>query len=265
MILGIDLGASSADFVLCRGVRIVRKKSFPPVSLEELPKKLTKLGFPINWVHLIAITGGKSAKASESYHHIQVVKVNEIQAIGAGGLRVSGKKKALVVSLGTGTCIVDASHGEYQHCAGTGVSGGTLVGLSKKMLGVSDWRQLSRIAKKGSLKKVDLQVKDIIGSGIGKLPGNATASNFAKLGPAARKDIALGIINLVAEANAVAITLAAEKAGCKVIVLTGKLLSVPAFRARLLAGLKTLGVKAIVPRNSGIATAVGACAIAQNF
>jgi len=265
MILGIDLGASSADFVLFRGREIVKKKSLPPVSLEELPKRLTELGFPINRAHLIAITGGKSPRAKKSYYGIPVRKVGEISAIGEGGLFVSGKKKALVVSLGTGTCIVEAAKGKSMHCAGTGVSGGTLIGLSKRMLGVSDWKKLARLAKKGSLKKVDLLVKDITGEGIGKLPGSATASNFAKQGKAARKDIALGIINLVAEVNAVAIALASEKSGNRAIVLTGKLLSIPIFRRRLLAGLKTLGAKAIVPHNYGIAAALGACVSAQNF
>lgn len=265
MVLGVDLGASSADFVLMKKKRILGKKSIQPIALKQLPKAISGTGFDAAKLEVIAVTGGRSASALNKYGGIPVTKVGEIRAIGAGGLFLSGKRKAIVASLGTGTCIVEARSGKFRHCTGIGVSGGTLLGLSKRLLGTASWSEVNRLAGKGSLKRVDLLVKDIVGRGIGQLPGNATASNFAMQGKASRADIALGIINLVAEVNAAIIALAVSACGQKRIVLTGKLLAVPLVRKRLLAGLKMLGVKAIVPKNYGVATAVGACVVASDW
>ncbi|MFH1234195.1 MAG: hypothetical protein V1493_01120 [Candidatus Diapherotrites archaeon] len=168
------------------------------------------------------------------------------------------------MSLGTGTCIVDAKgNGKFEHCSGTGVGGGTLLGLSMRALGAKGLKEINALAEKGNLSKVDLLVEDIAGKGIGKLPGNATAANFAKCGKAGRGDVALGIINMVAETNAVLVSLAAEKCGQKEIILTGKLLAVHVFRKRLLAAFRVLGKKVVVPKDYGIATAAGACVCAK--
>jgi len=261
MLLGVDLGASSTDFVLMKRRKILRKKSIPPISLKQLPRAIKETGFGSGELELIAVTGGKSASANREYLGVHARKVGEVRAIGAGGLFLSGKRKALVASLGTGTCIVSAGGKSFRHCAGTGVSGGTLLGLSKRLLGIKGWQEINKLAGKGNLKRVDLLVKDIVGQGIGKFPGNATASNFAIQGRVSRADMALGIINLVAEVNAVTIALAASACREKRVVLTGKLLAVPLARKRLLAGLKMLGVRAVVPKNYGIATAVGACVL----
>ncbi|MCX6802109.1 MAG: hypothetical protein NT067_03255 [Candidatus Diapherotrites archaeon] len=260
MLLGIDLGASTTDFVLMEKGRVLKKKSIEAISLAELEKEILSLKWPLSSVKRFCITGGKSASAKKSMLGIPVKRIGEIKAIGAGGLFVSGKKSALVVSLGTGTCIVNAKRqGKFEHCSGTGVGGGTLLGLSVQSLGTKELKEINALAQKGRLSKVDLLVEDIVGKGIGKLPGNATAANFAKCKKAGRNDVALGIINMVAETNAVLVSLAAEKCGQKEIVLTGKLLAVPVFRQRLLAAFKMFGKKAIVPGDYGIATAAGAC------
>lgn len=259
MILGVDLGASSTDFVLMKRKKILQKKSIPPIALKQLQPAIKSMAFQSEKLSSINITGGRNARARDEYNGVRVKRVSEISAIGAGGLFLSGKRKAIVASLGTGTCIVSAEGKSFRHCAGTGVSGGTLLGLSERLLKAKKWNEINRLAKKGDLKRVDLRVKDIVGKGIGKLPGNATASNFARQEKATRADLALGVINLVAEVNAVTIALAASACSQKNVVLTGKLLAVPLARARLLASLQMLGIKAIVPRYFGVATAVGAC------
>ncbi len=258
-ILGIDLGASSADFVLMDSGKISFCESLAPMDLIELAKKIKQLKSELGGISFIALTGGKSAFSPSTFSKTPVKKVNEISAIGAGGLFVSGKQRALVASLGTGTCIVCCRGKKFEHCSGTGVGGGTLLGLSQKMLGTADLKKFNSLAEKGSLRKIDLRVADIVGSGIGSLPGTATAANFAKLSGAKKADIALGIANLVAEANASIISLAAEKCRQRDIVLTGKLLSIPVVKKRLIAGFRLLGKKAVVPEHYAVATAAGAC------
>ena len=258
MILGIDLGASSTDFVLMDKREILGKKSIGSVPLRGLAKEIKELGWPLEKIRFIALTGGKSSRAKKEIAGLPVRKVNELQAISAGGLALSSKKNALVVSLGTGTCIVSARNNTFSHAGGTGIGGGTLVGLSKILLNTTDLEKINALAEKGKSGNVDLLVRDVVGSGIGSLPGNATAANFARLGRARKQDVAAGIANLVAEANAMVIALAARDSKQPCVVLTGKLLGVPALRKRLVACLKTLGFKPVISRNSGIATAVGA-------
>ncbi|MEM0359931.1 MAG: hypothetical protein QXK06_01160 [Candidatus Diapherotrites archaeon] len=263
MLLGIDLGASTTDFVLMEKHKVLKKKSIETVSLEKLEIAIRALNWPLERVKSFCVTGGKSAKCKRILLGKPVKIICEINAIGAGGLFCAKKKKAIVVSLGTGTCIVNASGDQFEHCFGTGVGGGTLLGLSRQLLLLEDLKKVNELAKKGNLEKIDLLVKDIVGKGIGKLPGNATASNFGRSALAKKTDVALGIINLVAETNAVVVSLASEKCEQKEIVLTGKLLSVPVFKQRLLSALRLLGKKAIVPKDYGVATAIGACISAQ--
>ena len=85
----------------------------------------------------MAATGAGSRALDDKLFGRPVVKVNEFTAIGVGGTSLAGKERALVVSLGTGTAIVSVNQAEIRHVSGTGVGGGTLLGLAKHMLGVS--------------------------------------------------------------------------------------------------------------------------------
>ena len=87
-----------------------------------------------------------------------------------------------MVSLGTGTAIVSVNKTEIRHVSGTGVGGGTLLGLAKHMLGVSGLDTLEAMADRGDLHRVDLSVRDIAGGPIGDLPPGTTAANFGKIG-----------------------------------------------------------------------------------
>jgi len=265
MILGIDLGASSTDFVLMDKREILKKKSIQSIQLNELEKEIKKLSWPVKKIKLIALTGGKSARARTKLLGCPVKKVPELLALSAGAVALSGKRNALVASLGTGTCLVSARKNTFAHAGGTGIGGGTLLGLSKLLLDTTDLEKINSMAEKGNRENIDLLVRDVVGAGIGSLPGNATASNFAKLKRSSRQDVAAGLVNLVAEANAMVIVLATRDFKQKNVVLTGKLLEIPSMRKRLVSCLKTLGFKPFIPENSAIATAVGAVVSTQEI
>src|SRR5208337_4967164 len=110
------------------------------------------------------------ARARRASLRRPVLKVNEFTAIGVGGTTLAGKERALVVSLGTGTAMVSVNTAEIRHVSGTGVGGGTLLGLAKHMLGVSGLDTLEAMAGRGDLHRVDLSVRDIAGGPIGDLP-----------------------------------------------------------------------------------------------
>ena len=85
-----------------------------------------------------------------------------------------------------------------EHLGGTGIGGGTLVGLSNAVLNVRDIKNLVKLAQKGDLRRVDLAIGDITTNAVSNLPFDATASNFGKLSELATpEDIALGLLNLV--------------------------------------------------------------------
>jgi type II pantothenate kinase len=188
-----------------------------------------------------------------------VHKISEIVAIGVGGATLANKARTLVVSLGTGTALVNVQGEDIQHVGGTGVGGGTLLGLAKHLLQVSRLDTLERLAASGDLAHVDLTVGDIAGGPIGRLPAHATASNFGKFGADARpEDKARGLVNMIAEVIVSLSVLAARASGQQDIVLTGKLLRVRPFVDRVLATSGLFDCRFIVPPHAEYATAIGA-------
>ena len=94
---------------------------------------------------------------------------------------------------------------------GTGVGGGTLLGLSKKMLNIRDFDSIVQTAKGGNLANVDLFVNDLTTTEIPTLPAGTTASNFGRADDLASKsDIAMGIVNMVFQTIGVIAVLSAQ-------------------------------------------------------
>jgi len=259
MILGIDFGASTTDFVLVKGKKIIKAKSIQAIPLGKAEFFLLKFKFNFFPIKKIKITGGKSAFFKGKILGRKPLHVPELKAIALGALTLTNERKALIASLGTGTAIINAkSKKKLKHLGGTGISGGTLLGLSKLILKTQSLKEIERLASKGKLKNVDLTVEDIIGKGIGIIPGKATASNFAKLQNHKKEDLALAIINLIAEANAMALAFTARETKQKKIILIGKLAELKSIQKRLKEVLSYFKLKFIVAKNAGIATAYGA-------
>ncbi len=223
--------------------------------------KLTHdVGVTLDSVQAIAATGGGARRLGERLLGIPVYKVPEIVAIGIGGATLAERDRALVVSLGTGTALVSVDRDNVEHVGGTGVGGGTLLGLARHLVQVSRLDTLERLAAAGDLAHVDLTVGDIAGGPVGRLPAYATASNFGKLGADARpEDKARGLVNMIAEVIVSLSVLAARASSQNEIVLTGKLLRVRPFleRVRATAGLFHV-VQFLVPPHAEYATAIGA-------
>ena len=200
MILGIDIGYSSSKFVVLKENKLVY--TFLSESKNEKNiKKITNDLIKKFYIKKIGITGGRS-KILDFHFNVPTKTVNEISAIGIGGLFQSKKNESIVVSCGTGTCIVYVKDKNVVHLGGTGVGGGTILGLSKLLLKTQNIKEIEKLASKGDLANIDLTVKDIIGSSIGKLLEDITASNFGKIKNPKRENLAIAILNLVAESIA---------------------------------------------------------------
>lgn len=268
-IIGLDVGASLTKIVLVNeGLRIISYGIFP--SGEPGETALRALNYILNTVgqakrekiRIIISTGGGSRFLGNEILGLPLKRVDEIRAIGLGGLALSGKKDCLVVSAGTGTALVVIRDGGkiIRHVGGTGVGGGTILGLSWRMLGLSGFTVLEEMALRGDPSKVDLMISDLIGGPIGILPANVTASNFGKIfGEESADDIAAAIFNLVSQTIGVVSAMAAKAYGLEdSIVVTGMLAKSRLFSRIMHEVADLFSVKISIPENCELAGAIGA-------
>ncbi len=243
MKIGIDLGASTTDIVYFDN-KIIKHESFESkdININEILSKFPK--------ESITITGGKSKS-------LNYKSIDEIQAIGLGAKFLTKKERCLVISLGTGTCIVNVNK-EITHIGGTGVGGGTLIGLSKLLANIDNINDFNKYAN-GNTKEIDISVEDIIGDGIGIIPADLTASNFGKADKNHKtEDKLTAIANLVGETCAMLAIMASKATNQNTIILTGKLTQVPIIMEIMKKVGKIYNKQFIIPKNAEIATAIGA-------
>jgi type II pantothenate kinase len=263
MIVGIDIGGSTTDAVILENgdIRVVTIEANDPVAAAAgaLGKIVGDLGLNLGDIECVAATGAGSRALGDKLFGRPVVKVSEFTAIGVGGTSLAHKDRALVVSLGTGTAIVSVNKAEIRHVSGTGLGGGTLLGLSKHMLGVSGLDTLETMAGRGNLHRVDLTVRDIAGGPIGDLPPGTTAANFGKVSSdATPDDKALAIINMIVEVIGVLAIASARASGHEDIVLTGKLTRIFRFMQKTRRLEFVFGRGFVIPEHADYATAIGA-------
>ncbi len=266
MIIGIDIGGSTTKIIGYESKKLlcpmIVHADDPKASVYgAFGKYLDENNLKISDISRVVVTGVGSSFLSDDLFGIETVHEEEFLAVGHGGLKLSGLEKAVVVSMGTGTAFVAANSRkrEVEHLGGTGVGGGTLIGLSDRILNMRHFDDIIKVAENGDLTKVDISVGDISSKKISTMLPSTTASNFGKLDDlASGADIALGIINMVFQTIGVISTFAAKLVGTKNVVLTGNLTNVPQARS-IFDGLEKLyEIKFIIPENAEYATAIGA-------
>lgn len=175
--LGVDVGVSAAKLALLapdgsplRTLRIDAHR-FGPDDL--LPLLSPAPAY-------IAATGMGAERLGCALHGVPVRPVDEFTAIAVGALRLTGLPRALVASVGTGTAFVMAESGAAaRHLGGSGVGGGTLLGLADLIDGVADAPHILDLAARGELRRVDLCIGDVTGRDIPGLPPCTTVANLA--------------------------------------------------------------------------------------
>jgi type II pantothenate kinase len=266
MIIGIDIGGSTTKIIGFKDNSLISPmlvKATDPVSslYGAFGKFMNNNHLQLDDIDFIMVTGVGSSQVKERIFGIPTGRTDEFYSIGMGGLFLSGISSAVVVSMGTGTAFVKAEQEKVIHLGGTGVGGGTLLGLSNLMLNIRKFDDLIEMAKDGSLSNVDLFVADISNFIVG-LPPETTASNFGKISDLASKsDIALAIINLVFQTIGVLSIFAARIDCTKDIVLTGNLTTVPQSKDIFNGLTKLHPVKFHVPNHAEYATALGAAIV----
>lgn len=263
-IIGIDIGGSTTKIIGVKDGEIfspILVRANDPISsiYGAFGKFMNVNKLSLTDVDKIMITGVGSTFLKESLFGIPTARVDEFQAIGRGGIYLTGLNKAIIISMGTGTALVAADKKTAAHLGGTGIGGGTLLGLSNKMLNVRNFNDLIEIAQDGNLSNVDLTIEDITLDIPETLDAAATASNFGKISDlATRSDLALGIINLVFQTIGMMAIFASREHKINEIVLTGNLANVPQSHGVFDKLSEMFDVRFHLPHYAEYATAVGA-------
>ena len=266
-VIGIDVGGSTTKIVGFDSNRrliepiFVRAHDQITSVYGALGKFTSVNNIALSDITKIMVTGVGSTFVGDDIYNIPCEHVVEFPCIAKGGLYLSGLERAIIVSMGTGTAIVYAdSDGSSEYLGGTGVGGGTLIGLSEKLIGVRKIDHIIELAEKGDLSKIDLRVNDITKSEVHPdLAPNLTASNFGKLSEVATKsDLALGLLNMICESIAMLSVFAARGHGLRDIVLTGNLATIPKGAEMFNALDKLFNVNFIIPENAQFGTVIGA-------
>lgn len=267
VVIGIDVGGSTTKIVGFDGDKrliepLMVRATDPVTSIYGGFGRFTaENGLSLGEIDRVAVTGVGSSYVAEPIYGLSCEIAPEFSSVGRGGLYLSGLDEAVVVSMGTGTAFIHAERGgDIKHLGGTGVGGGTLMGLAKKMLEMEDIDNIVALAEQGDLDMVDLRIHDITKNDIMPgMPADLTAANFGKLSDLARReDLALGIINMIFETAGMMALFAARSHGINDIVVTGNMTSISVAKRVFTMLSEVYGVNYIIPENSQFATAVGA-------
>lgn len=265
MVIGIDVGISTTkivginqDGVVVSPIRI--KATDPVTSLYgAFGKYLYDNKISLDDIEHVMITGVGAAYIDSPIYGLPTDKAEEFIADGLGAWYEIGKREMIVVSMGTGTSLVQCDEKGIRHIGGIALGGGTLTGLSRIMLKTDDINQVVSLAMGGDLSNIDVCIGDISPNALPGLPKHATASLFGNArSNASREDIALGIITTVLQTIGSSCILASLNSGIREYVLIGNLTLLPQCKEVFPALEKLYKVRFIIPKYSEFCTAIGA-------
>jgi len=216
----------------------------------------------------LAVTGGRHRALPTQIGACSLFGVDEVTAIGRGGQALAlgdsddPTTPILVVSAGSGTAVVAARSSHYAHITGSGVGGGTLLGLGRLLLSTNDALAIDTLAQQGNPNGADLSLKDVISGPIGTLPPDATAVSFGKLARGAhevsRADLAAALMTLVGQVIAITAINAARAERLQRVVVIGHMTDMKSFRKVLDQVGDYYGMRLTLPPDAGYGTALGA-------
>lgn len=182
--IGLDAGGTLTKLAYLDENNQLKLKHFPSNNMPAI----------INWINSkhnikeIGITGGRAEQVKTMLaHDTNLHYIVEFEAT-LKGVRYQLEKenhnfdKCIITNIGTGTSIHYMNQIEHMRVGGTGVGGGTLIGLSALTTGIINYQEILQLAKKGSRMGIDLLVQDIYQGMDTPISPTLTASNFGKVG-----------------------------------------------------------------------------------
>jgi type II pantothenate kinase len=260
--IAVDIGMSNIDLVWedSSGMQMRMLEHSHDTAVDQVRQALASVSDALTSNTLIGVTGGHYLDLPDILDGYPLHKVDEIRALGWGGLVAAHLDRGLVVSAGTGTAMVAADGESVAHVTGSAVGGGTLLGLSHLILGTTDVRLIDWLALAGDASMVDIMLSEAVGGEVGRLPADANAVNLGKVaegGNYSREDLAAGLVRLVGQVIAVIAINAADAAGLEDIVLIGHTMDLKSIQREihLVGGFYQRTF--LMPENPGFATARG--------
>lgn len=204
--VGVDIGATLAKIAVRNGSGELAFESMPASEIDDVAERVSSLD-----PDRVGLTGGGASPLAERL--TAACELHEEFACWGKGARtlleaenLLREQRYLLVSLGTGTSVLMIDGDSTVRIGGTALGGGTIMGLSAALLGTTDFAEICALAERGDRTEVDLVVRDIYQPGENPLPGDLTASAFAKLasskaGPRSKdpENLAAAIVGLVGE------------------------------------------------------------------
>ncbi|WP_353947820.1 type II pantothenate kinase [Sporolactobacillus sp. Y61] len=246
-------------------------------------KKLTLKAFPergedhfLEWLHrnypegFISMTGGGASCLSAQLPERQIQIVPEFQASCTGVQYLLHQERdsadpLILTNVGTGTSLHLVKGEKNQRLTGTGVGGGTILGLSALLTGIHDFSRLMELSLQGKRAHIDLTVAAVYRGHTPPIPGDLTASNFGNVSEKVEKaatanaDLIASVIGLVAETITTLSVLAAEKEQVHRIVYIGGAFSGNPLLHRLVRNYSRFcHTEPMIPENGQFSGAVGA-------
>jgi type II pantothenate kinase len=224
MIVGIDAGGTLIKVAYTENGSLHFTK-YPIAEIEQVAA----------WVNglensAICVTGGKSG-VLRSLIHKDSKEMVEFDATHRGVqflLSRMGRSEDVyvVTNVGTGTSIHCIQNNTQERLGGTGVGGGTLVGLSHLLTGITDYEEIVELARKGSRDRIDLKVKHIYEGKEPPIPGELTASNFGNdlfsiAGDLTKEELLATVVGLVGETVSTVSVQAARQCTSSTIIYIG--------------------------------------------
>jgi len=182
--IGIDVGGTLTKVAFFDQNHQLNLLHFPSTDLYLVSEWITSYKEDIQ----IGLTGGRAEqlktflRSHENLHYLV-----EFDATIAGvnyQLRKDNHQftEAVITNIGTGTSIHSLKGSEHERIAGTGIGGGTLLGMSSLMTGIHQFDEIVKLSAAGSRSKVDMLVSDIYFGNKTPIDGGLTASNFGDAG-----------------------------------------------------------------------------------
>jgi type II pantothenate kinase len=225
MNFGIDAGGTLIK-VAFKKIGSLEFKKFP----------ISQLDYVASWINgfdntKICITGGKSALL-KSLVSQKAAEIVEFEATCDGVRYLLAKygvseEAYILTNVGTGTSIHYVDNSNQQRIGGTGVGGGTIMGLSHLLTGLTDYETIVPLAAKGFRDRIDLKVSQIYEGTVPPISGDLTASNFGNIlalvstDQLEKEELLASVIGLVGETVATVSVLAAGQYGVSSIVFIG--------------------------------------------
>ncbi|SDH82511.1 pantothenate kinase [Alteribacillus persepolensis] len=230
--LGVDVGGTLSKIVY-RLEGEWRYKKVPTTRLEDVDQWIQgRFHNPV-----IHITGGKAGLFTQK-SVFPVKKINEFEATCEGvrhlleenGQYGEAGSRFMVTNVGTGTSIHVVEGDSYERIGGSGMGGGTLLGLSYLLTGEDNYDTILTLGKQGNGASLNVTVRDIYSHENPPISGDLTASNFGNVSNMkeqsfSQEDYIAAVVRMIGETITTMSVQAAERLKTDTVVYIGSTFS----------------------------------------